>query len=53
MKETLVSFFGISEEHAEKIMNLDVETRDKKISEMIEFRNQSKITFAEEIRREI
>lgn len=45
MKETLVSFFGISEEHAEKIMNLDVETRDKKIAEMREFRGQSKITF--------
>ncbi len=49
MKETLVSFFGISEEHAEKIMNLDIQTRDKKIAEMREFRDQSKITFYKKI----
>ncbi|EMG26279.1 hypothetical protein SPJ1_0241 [Streptococcus parauberis KRS-02083] len=45
MKETLVSFFGISEEHAEKIMLLDKDSRNKKIAELREFRKQSKIIF--------
>ncbi|HER2960343.1 hypothetical protein [Streptococcus pyogenes] len=45
MELTLTTFFGISEEHAAKIMALDEDVRTKKIEELRAWRECSKITF--------
>ncbi|VHM06199.1 phage protein [Streptococcus pyogenes] len=45
MELTLTTFFGLSEEHATKIMALDVDVRTKKIEELRAWRECSKITF--------
>ncbi|HFH9975332.1 TPA: hypothetical protein ACHDD7_001706 [Streptococcus pyogenes] len=42
---TLTTFFGLSEEHAAKIMALDEDVRTKKIEELRAWRECSKITF--------
>ncbi|WP_180383739.1 hypothetical protein [Streptococcus agalactiae] len=38
MKDTLITFFGVSEEHAKKIMSLDEMSRNKKIEEYRQLR---------------
>ncbi|HEO6612912.1 TPA: hypothetical protein VBA39_002033 [Streptococcus agalactiae] len=38
MKDTLTTFFGLSEEHAAKIMALDEASRNKKIEEYRQLR---------------
>lgn len=45
MRETLISFFGVSEEHAAKIMALDEDVRAKKIEELRAWRECSKVIF--------
>ncbi|WP_283279128.1 hypothetical protein [Streptococcus dysgalactiae] len=45
MREMLISFFGISEEHAAKIMALEEDVRTKKIEELRAWRECSKVTF--------
>lgn len=45
MELTLTTFFGISEEHAAKIMALDEDVRTKKIEELRAWRECSKVTF--------
>lgn len=45
MRETLTTFFGLSEEHAAKIMALDEDVRTKKIEELRAWRECSKVTF--------
>ncbi|AAL98321.1 TPA: hypothetical protein VPF83_000482 [Streptococcus pyogenes] len=45
MELTLTTFFGLSEEHAAKIMALDEDVRTKKIEELRAWRECSKITF--------
>ena len=45
MELTLTTFFGISEEHAAKIMALDEDVRAKKIEELRAWRECSKVTF--------
>lgn len=45
MELTLTTFFGISEEHAAKIMALEEDVRAKKIEELIVWRECSKVTF--------
>lgn len=45
MRETLISLFGISEEHAAKIMELDEDIRAKKIEELRAWRECSKVKF--------
>ncbi|HEM9634197.1 TPA: hypothetical protein U3L57_000100 [Streptococcus agalactiae] len=43
MELTLITFFGLSEEHAKKIMALDETSRKKKIEELKEFRKEPKL----------
>ncbi|WP_283271130.1 hypothetical protein [Streptococcus dysgalactiae] len=45
MELTLTTFFGISEEHAAKIMALEEDVRTKKIEELRAWRDCSKVTF--------
>ncbi|HFD2004119.1 hypothetical protein [Streptococcus pyogenes] len=45
MELTSTTFFGLSEEHAAKIMALDEDVRTKKIEELRAWRECSKITF--------
>lgn len=45
MRETLINFFGISEEHAAKIMALEEDVRTNKIEELRAWRECSKVTF--------
>lgn len=45
MELTLTTFFGLSEEHAVKIMALDEDVRTKKIEELRAWRECSKVTF--------
>lgn len=45
MEQTLVTFFGLSESHAKKIMALDEQSRQKKIEELRAFRECSRIEF--------
>ncbi|HEK9126817.1 TPA: hypothetical protein SVE48_001304 [Streptococcus equi subsp. equi] len=45
MELTLTTFFGLSEEHAAKIMALEENVRAKKIEELRAWRECSKITF--------
>ncbi|HEP1482193.1 TPA: hypothetical protein ACQOK2_000443 [Streptococcus pyogenes] len=45
MELTLITFFGLSEEHAAKIMALDEDVRTKKIEELRAWRECSKVTF--------
>lgn len=45
MELTLITFFGVSEEHAKKIMSLDEVSRNKKIEELRSWRECSKVTF--------
>ncbi|WP_169750803.1 hypothetical protein [Streptococcus phocae] len=45
MELTLKTFFGLSEEHAAKIMSLDEDVRSKKIEELRVWRENSKLTF--------
>ncbi|MCB2836172.1 hypothetical protein K3M97_09825 [Streptococcus dysgalactiae subsp. dysgalactiae] len=45
MELTLATFFGLSEEHAAKIMALDEDVRTKKIEELRAWRECSKVTF--------
>lgn len=45
MELTLTTFFGLSEEHAAKIMALDEDSQKKKIEELRAWRECSKITF--------
>ncbi|BAH82148.1 phage protein [Streptococcus pseudoporcinus] len=45
MELTLTTFFGLSEEHAAKIMALDEDVRAKKIEELRAWRECSKVTF--------
>ncbi|SUN47645.1 phage protein [Streptococcus dysgalactiae subsp. dysgalactiae] len=45
MELTLTTFFGISEEHAAKIMALEEDVRAKKIEELRVWRECSKVTF--------
>ncbi|AAZ51659.1 TPA: hypothetical protein VJZ89_001209 [Streptococcus pyogenes] len=45
MELTLTTFFGLSEEHAAKIMALDEDVRTKKIEELRAWRECSKVTF--------
>ncbi|BBE40597.1 hypothetical protein [Streptococcus dysgalactiae] len=45
MELTLTTFFGLSEEHAAKIMALDEDVRTKKIEELRAWRDCSKVTF--------
>ncbi|HES9325892.1 TPA: hypothetical protein VPI58_000938 [Streptococcus pyogenes] len=45
MELTLTTFFGLSEEHAAKIMALDEDVRTKKIEELRVWRECSKVTF--------
>lgn len=45
MELTLTTFFGLSEEHAAKIMALDEDVRKKKIEELRAWRECSKLTF--------
>ncbi len=45
MELTLTTFFGLSEEHAAKIMALDEDVRTKKIEELRAWREYSKVTF--------
>lgn len=45
MELTLTTFFGISEEHAAKIMALEEDVRAKKIEELRVWRERSKVTF--------
>lgn len=45
MELTLTTFFGLSEEHAAKIMALDEDIRAKKIEELRAWRECSKVTF--------
>lgn len=45
MEVTLITFFGLSEEHAAKIMALDEDSRINKIEELRAWRECSKITF--------
>ncbi|MCB2836215.1 hypothetical protein K3M97_10045 [Streptococcus dysgalactiae subsp. dysgalactiae] len=45
MELTLTTFFGLSEEHAAKIMALDEDIRTKKIEELRAWRECSKVTF--------
>ncbi|HGY5396637.1 TPA: hypothetical protein ACNYDZ_000591 [Streptococcus pyogenes] len=42
---TLTTFFGLSEEHAAKIMALEEDVRAKKIEELRAWRECSKVTF--------
>lgn len=45
MKETLISFFGISGEHAQKIIELPEPQRSRKIEELREWRLITKMEF--------
>lgn len=45
MELTLTTFFGLSEEHAAKIMALDEDVRIKKIEELRAWRECSKVMF--------
>ncbi|HEP1433007.1 MULTISPECIES: hypothetical protein [Streptococcus] len=45
MELTLTTFFGLSEEHAAKIMALEEDVRAKKIEELRAWRECSKVTF--------
>ncbi|HHJ7122785.1 hypothetical protein [Streptococcus dysgalactiae] len=45
MELTLTTFFGLSEEHAAKIMALEEDVRTKKIEELRAWRDCSKVTF--------
>lgn len=45
MELTLITFFGLSEEHAAKIMALDEDVRAKKIEELRAWRECSKVIF--------
>lgn len=45
MELTLITFFGLSEEHAAKIMALEEDVRAKKIEELRAWRERSKVTF--------
>lgn len=45
MELTLTTFFGLSEEHAAKIMALDEDVRIKKIEELRAWRECSKVKF--------
>lgn len=45
MELTLTTFFGLSEEHAAKIMALDEDVRIKKIEELSAWRECSKVKF--------
>lgn len=45
MKETLISFFGISGEHAQKIIELPEPQRSRKIEELREWRITRKLEF--------
>lgn len=45
MELTLTTFFGLSEEHAAKIMALEENVRTKKIEELRAWRECSKVTF--------
>lgn len=45
MKETLVSFFGISGEHAQKIIELPEPQRSRKIDELRDWRLITKMEF--------
>lgn len=45
MELILITFFGLSEEHAAKIMALDEDVRAKKIEELRAWRECSKVIF--------
>ncbi|WP_249629729.1 hypothetical protein [Streptococcus uberis] len=49
MKETLISFFGISGEHAQKIIELPEPQRSRKIEELREWKIIKKIDWGNNV----